>query len=145
MKLVWKQFTVAVVVGFLLGGTFGTWHARTQLSPRFGWWKMKHGDGTMRQRMLERFSRELKLTPEQQTKMGEIFGAAREQMLAMRSEMRPRFEALRQSTDESIRQMLTPEQQAKFEQLKAARQCARGGGGWWGRGHGDSSPDGKPM
>ena len=40
-------------------------------------------------------------------------------MNTIREEMRPRLEAIKKSTNEEIRKLLTPEQQAKFDEFEA--------------------------
>jgi Spy/CpxP family protein refolding chaperone len=72
--------------------------------------------------MRARFERQLKLTPDQKAKVDAIFQAGRQQMDQIYAEIRPRLEALRDSTSVQIRQLLTPEQQLKFDKLEAKRR-----------------------
>lgn len=104
----WKAVLWALVAGILLGvAVTRVVHSRRGFSP-----ERRHG------RMAEMMGRKLKLSPEQKEKLREILKAKREKMRAMRSEMEPKLDELRQSTRLEIRAILTPEQQEKFDRLE---------------------------
>ncbi len=111
----WHQVVISLLIGFTLGMTFGQWHAHESF--RSHW---KHG--SMRQHMLEKFSKELHLTADQKTKVAAIFEAKHPEMAALQEEMRPKFEALRQSTQAEVRKVLNPDQQKKFDEMNAERK-----------------------
>ena len=118
MKILWPQVLAACV----LGGLVGAWAATQCGSGRGG----HHGGSSQfQQRLLERFSRKLQLTPEQRTKVSGILAAKAQKMEALRQEVRPKFEELRTSTGTEIRQVLTREQQARFDQMEAQWEAKR--------------------
>ena len=77
---------------------------------------------------IEELSERLKLTPEQKTKVQEIFGDTREQLRAVRRESEPKFEEIRRQADGRLQTVLTPEQWQQFQKLRDERQ-RRGGRG----------------
>ena len=106
------QIVISLLIGFAGGMIFGQWTAHESRHSR---WK----SGNIRQHMLEKFSRELHLNEEQKTKAAAIFDAKHPQMAAIQSEMKPKFEALRQSTQAELRKILEPGQQKKFDEMNA--------------------------
>jgi Spy/CpxP family protein refolding chaperone len=105
MKTPWKEILVALLIGMAVG-----WFASEKFDrPPHEW---KHGQ------MLERFSNELKLTPEQKASVMKIMETKREQFRALHEETRPRFEEIRASSKAEIRKLLTPEQIQRFEELE---------------------------
>ncbi len=70
-----------------------------------------------RERHLQYLVKELRLTPEQTEQVRRILDETRQEFLQLRNEMRPRFEEIRRRSRERLRAVLTPEQQAKFEEL----------------------------
>ncbi len=111
MKLAWKQIVVAFLVGALLGTAGSQWCAPFH---GYGW-----GSEHSQKRMLDRFNSRLKLTPDQRQKVAAILEAKRSKMGALRAEVHPKFEEIRNSTRAEIRQLLTPEQQKKFDVMNA--------------------------
>ncbi|HKG78087.1 MAG TPA: periplasmic heavy metal sensor [Pyrinomonadaceae bacterium] len=77
---------------------------------------------------MEELSERLKLTPEQKTKVQEIFGDTREQLRAVRRESEPKFEEIRRQADGRLQTVLTPEQWQQFQKIRDERQ-RRGRGG----------------
>ena len=111
-----------LVIAFVLGTCVGFTAARCGASWRF---HPHRGSTEMRERMLTRFSSTLKLTPDQRTRVAAILDAKRQKMDALRAEITPRFEELRASTSTEIRQLLTPEQQQRFDAMEAKREAHR--------------------
>ena len=111
-KLNWNQVVIALLIGLATGIAYGQWHAREHLHEHW-----KHGN--MREHMLERFDRKLHLTPEQKKQVTAIFDAKHPQMVALQAEMKPKFEALRNSTQAEIRKILNPDQQKKLDEMNA--------------------------
>ncbi len=103
----WKHIFIALLIGMGIGYVGGFKAAHHQMHT----WK----SGSM----LEHFSKELKLTPDQKEKMGKILEAKRSQITALRNEVHPKFEEIRRSSKEEIRKILTLEQQEKFDKLEA--------------------------
>ena len=108
----WKHVFIALLIGTMIGYLGGLRTMHHQMHP----WK--NGG------MLEHFNKELKLTPDQKEKMGKILDAKRSQIAALRNEIHPKFEAIRASSKEEIRKILTPEQQEKFDKLEAKWESA---------------------
>ncbi len=108
-----NQIVICLLIGFAVGVLYGQWHAREHFHEH---WKK---EGGMRQHMLERFNKELHLTEDQKKQVAEIFDAKHPKMLALQTEMKPRFEALRNETQVEIRKILNPDQQKKFDEMNA--------------------------
>ena len=117
MKITDKYIIAAFCVGLLFGIAVGRFSAR--------WWFRHHwGPPTEKQlqRRLDRFSARLDLTAAQRTQVEAIFRTKREKMNALFEEIGPKLEAVRNSTTEEIRKLLTPEQQAKFDKFHAKHE-----------------------
>jgi Spy/CpxP family protein refolding chaperone len=72
------------------------------------------------QAFMERsLARRLQLDTEQQAKLHQIFMDAHARLKDLRHEYQPQFFEVLSNADGQITALLTPEQQAKFEQLKA--------------------------
>ncbi len=65
--------------------------------------------------LTHRFTRHLDLTPEQEQKVKRILDESREQMMAQRKETRKGMKDLLTATRSKIREILTPEQQKKYD------------------------------
>jgi Spy/CpxP family protein refolding chaperone len=65
----------------------------------------------------ESWAKELGLTPDQQTKIHEIFKRNEERMKAFRTENRARLAELRKMLSEEINAVLTPEQRVKNDEM----------------------------
>ena len=111
-KIHWHQAVISLLIGFALGAAYGQWHARESFHEHW-----KHGN--MRQHMLERFSKGLHLTADQKKQAAAIFDAKRPQMAALQAEMKPKFEALRNSTQAELRKILTPDHQKEMDKMNA--------------------------
>jgi len=78
--------------------------------------------------MRERLAKELKLTPEQQTRLDEIQRVTREQIRAIDAEdageRRRQSQRLRAESRARIAEILNPEQRARYEQMTASRAGA---------------------
>ena len=73
----------------------------------------------------ERMRRELNLTDEQTTKVRAVLDETRDDYRRLRAEVRPRFEEPRLKARGRIRELLTSEQQQKFDALAAERDAQR--------------------
>lgn len=117
MKLAWRQVLMAFVLGVAVGGVGGRWCALEYGGKPWGRRSPEH--------LLQQFSRQLRLTPEQRTQVGAILEAKRQKIDALRAETRPRFDDIRSSTGAEIRQLLTPEQQARYDKMEAEQQARK--------------------
>jgi protein CpxP len=87
-----------------------------------GWNKRRHHK---RGNPVERLTKTLDLTPDQQAKIQPIFDQAKPQVAAVRQEAMQKIQAIRENTQAQIRPILTPAQQQKFDALKKAREDMR--------------------
>lgn len=89
--------------------------------------KGSHGRGHRGHRgnPLEHMTRNLDLTPEQQTKIQPIIEQTKPQIAAIRQEAMQKTKAVRENTVSQIRPLLTPEQQQKFDAMQKAREDMR--------------------
>ncbi len=112
MKLAWKP----LIIAFAVGGIAGFAVARCSAPYAF---HRRWGGQHFQERLLQRFNAKLQLTPEQRTNVAAILEAKRQKIDALRTEMRPKFEELRNSTHAEIRRLLAPAQQQKFDVMQA--------------------------
>lgn len=87
-----------------------------------------------RQRMsfIERLSHELELTPEQARQIDAIMKESQERMRQLWETIKPEAEKEMTRSREAMKQILTPEQQAKLDEM--FKHGPRRGGGWRGGG-----------
>jgi Spy/CpxP family protein refolding chaperone len=71
---------------------------------------------------LERLTKELTLTTDQQTKVAAILKADEPQMQAVMDKMMADKKAIMDASDQKIEGVLTPDQVKKYEQMKAEHQ-----------------------
>jgi Spy/CpxP family protein refolding chaperone len=90
----------------------------------------------MAARRLDQMTQELQLTPEQKTKIQAIQESSMPAIKAIfddttltREQRREKMRPLRDETDAKIKQVLTPEQQTKYDAMQAQRRARFGGGG----------------
>jgi len=79
-----------------------------------------HGD--FKKKTSDRLSNKLDLTADQKTKVDSILEASHKKTKAVFDEVHPKMEAIRKSTDEEIKAVLTSEQKVKFEKLQDKRE-----------------------
>ena len=111
MKLAWKQ----IITAFLLGAALMALGTHACPFYRRPWGEGKH----FQERMLKRFDRKLNLSSDQEERLALILEQKRGKIDALRKEIRPKFEEIRNMTRTEIRQILTPEQQTKFDKMSA--------------------------
>ncbi len=70
-----------------------------------------------RARVVERFTRELNLTPDQQKQLDAILADMHNKYEEIRKQIAPQNEQVRQQGREQIRAILRPEQRPKFEEF----------------------------
>jgi Spy/CpxP family protein refolding chaperone len=74
-------------------------------------------DDAKRQQKVVTLTKELQLTPEQQTQVDAIFRDTQGKFQAIRKESDAQIEVARQAGREHLRSVLTPEQKPKFEEF----------------------------
>ncbi len=67
--------------------------------------------------IVERMAREFNLDTQQKESLKNIFAESRQRYRALGQEYRPQWEAIRNETDEQIKQMLRPDQRTKYEEF----------------------------
>lgn len=75
--------------------------------------------------MFDKFTEKLNLTPEQKAKIQPIVDQAKPQLDQIREEAMQKSRAVIEGTIGQVRAMLTPEQQAKLDEMKQAHEEAR--------------------
>ena len=113
-----KGIALACLACLAVGTGMGWWAGR-DLFPRRWSWEQRF------ERMLDRFSSELKLSPEQKDQVKRLLKAKRQKMEMLRAEVRPRYEEVRKSTQAEIQKLLSPEQQKKFNRMEMEWQARR--------------------
>ena len=109
--------------------------------------QVEGGAGQSLEAIRERLVKGLGLSEEQQRKLDPILEESRQKLLALReenlsdTERRVRGQRIREAAREKIREILTPEQQARYDQFVQEQAGGRGGlsGRVW-----IAGPDGKP-
>jgi Spy/CpxP family protein refolding chaperone len=81
-----------------------------------------------KEEVFERMKRDLDLNDQQATQIRAILDQTRDEYRQLRSEVRPRYDAVRQNARTKIRALLTPEQQRKFDAKVAERDARRDDG-----------------
>lgn len=121
MKIAWIQILFSFVLGIVLGVSFDKFndcHCAGGCIKSFKdedkQWRFKHKSV---KHTLERFNKELNLTAEQKIQVEKIVREKHKKTLAMRQEIRPKFQALRKSTNEELKTILNPDQQKKLDAL----------------------------
>lgn len=119
MKIQWKQVIATLLIGLSLGYFAGMYNPTgrpmfKRMSPekKLNW-------------MMKRLSSKLNLTDDQKVRVEAILASSRKQMMALHDGERPKFDAVRNQTNEAIRKVLTPEQQPVFDKLQAEWQARR--------------------
>lgn len=82
------------------------------------------GRGNREDKIFEGMRRDLNLTEQQATEIRAILDQTHNDYRALRAEVRPRYDTVRQNARTRIRALLTPEQQKLFD-AKAAERDAR--------------------
>ena len=131
----WLVRAAAVAI-FVLGFAAGA------LAPRaYRAWVRDGPQEVRAEDRIKRMSEDLKLTPEQESQVRQLFGDTRAQLQALRKESEPRFAEIRRQADERMRQVLTPEQWEQFQ--KTRDKGGRRGRGGRGGGDGERKGDGR--
>jgi Spy/CpxP family protein refolding chaperone len=126
-----KAFLLVCVL-FVLGvalGSVGTYLVTSHVSAARLQSATTHGPG----HAMAMFTRDLNLTPDQQSQIQSILNDTRSKYADLHQKLDPEYEQVRQLGREHIRQILTPDQRPKFEELlrqidedRRQRQAAEG-------------------
>ena len=105
----WKVILATIVI-FAAGALTGAIVVRHSAHAR-------QGPGGIRLEFLRRMARDLDLTAEQRERIDKILKESQEQTRRIMEPVAPSLNAELQRTKEEFRKVLTPEQQARFDQL----------------------------
>lgn len=111
---IWLVLASVFVIGCVTGAALDGFY-RTRAFGERG------GRGNKHERMFEETRRELNLNDEQAARARVILDETREEFRALHTEMRPRFDAVRQRARARMRETLTPEQQIRFDAMMRRR------------------------
>ncbi|SRR6266508_2845927 len=104
------QIRIAAIIIFLLGFVAGM----LALNGYRAWAARSRGQADR----FEQFAVRLQLNADQKTKVQQIFGDTRQQLQALRKESEPRVNEIRQQTDQQLKEVLTPDQWQRFQQMR---------------------------
>lgn len=116
---VWTILVGVFVLGFVTGAALDGVY-RMQASNKPG----EVRGNTEKEDFFNSLQRELNLTPDQAAEIRVIVDKTRDEYRSLRTEVQPRYDAVRQSARSQIRSLLTVEQQRLFD-VKIARKDAQ--------------------
>ena len=119
---------LAVVGVFVLGCITGTSLDSVYRLRAGGERSETRGPKRDKEEVFERMKRDLDLNDQQATQIRAILDQTRDEYRQLRSEVRPRYDAVRQNARTKIRALLTPDQQRKFDAKVAERDARRDDG-----------------
>jgi Spy/CpxP family protein refolding chaperone len=88
----------------------------------------RSGERGRRGDVFEKMKGDLNLTEQQAADVRAVIDQSREEFRALRNEVSPRYDAVRQNARSKIRALLTPEQRERFDARMAERDARREGG-----------------
>lgn len=109
-----KAFGLLILV-LVLGIALGAVGTRLIGARAFADRANPRGIGADRQHAVSRLTEELSLTPDQEKRVSEILSDMQTKYNNIRQQANPQYEQVRNEGHDQIRQILTPEQRAKFE------------------------------
>ncbi len=104
---------VVFLLGLLVGGVGNHYWGQSVWGGRQD--RRAHMGPPSRARIIDDFTRELQLTPQQQTQLGTIIDETRAQWAEQHRLIHQKDESIREQAHARIRAMLTPEQVPKFD------------------------------
>lgn len=121
---IWLVIVGVFLLGSVTGAALDSFYRMRASNERGG-----HERGGRRDRkdMFEEMKRDLNLTDQQATEIRAILEQTRNEYRQLRTETKPRFDAIRQQGRTRIRALLNPEQQQKFDAKVAERDAKRNG------------------
>lgn len=115
-----------VIVGvFVLGGATGALLDSVYRLRASGNARQEMHNGHHGEEVIERMKSDLNLNDNQVTQIRAILDQTRNDYHTLRTEVRPRYDAVRQNARAKIRALLTPEQQQKFDAKVAELDAKR--------------------
>jgi Spy/CpxP family protein refolding chaperone len=117
MKTPDKFILAAFCVGLLFGAALG----RVSVRWFHHVWFAGGNDLTHK---LDRFSTKMELSPDQKEKVRVILQTRSDKLNALFAELGPKIEEIRNSAAAAVRDVLTPDQKSKFDELHAKHEDA---------------------
>lgn len=105
---VYLYFVVTFLLGVFVGGA-GTFY--------YGWHSGRWRRGFSKERVVSHLQHELSLSSQQVQQLRQIIDDSSQKYRQLRHQVDPQFQALREDTDNRIRQILNPAQLEKFNGL----------------------------
>lgn len=102
---------VAILAGITCGYTLSNWQTKSLID------RMQGPPHQRFEGLCEHMGRKLKLSEEQKVKMRKILEDRHEQMKKLQAEMKPKMQEIFKATRNTIRKILTPEQQELFDKM----------------------------
>ena len=102
---------VVFLLGALLGGVTGYLFAGHSHADT----RMPLSDDERRLQKVEKLTKELSLTPDQQKQLDSVMRDAQSKFKGIREASQPQIDAIRQQAREKVRAILTPDQKPKYE------------------------------
>ncbi|MEW6126955.1 MAG: hypothetical protein AB1757_07945 [Acidobacteriota bacterium] len=114
---IWSAVFVVFLLGCITGGAVSGLYLSRSSEP--------HKPVSMRDRdeYFDVLKHEVNLTPEQEAKMGAILDDMRDKYKSVCAEVRPRYFSLREDARLRMRELLSPEQQKKFDTIVTQADC----------------------
>jgi Spy/CpxP family protein refolding chaperone len=101
-------FIITFLLGIVVGGAGVLF---------YGWYGGHWHRGFEKQRIVQRLTRELNLTGAQVKQLDQIVDDSMKRFAELRKQFEPQFDAAREESNNRIRQILTPEQLTKFNEM----------------------------
>jgi Spy/CpxP family protein refolding chaperone len=110
-----REAAILVLIVFLLGVLLGGVGNHLWGSRVWGNSPGHSGPPPTREQVLDNFTKELQLTPDQEKQLGAILDDSRAQFRALSESLDPKRMQIRDESRAQMRALLTPEQQPKFD------------------------------
>lgn len=101
-------FIVTFLLGVVVGGASVLF---------YGWYGGRWHHGFDKHRAVQRMSHDLNLSEPQVKQLDQIMDDSMKKFMELRKQMDPQFDSLREESNNRIRQILTPEQLARFNNM----------------------------
>jgi len=107
IRRAYLYFALTFILGVVVGGAGVLF---------YGWQTGHWHRGFNRDRMVQRMSRDLRLSDAQAEQLKRIMDESDQKLRELRKQTAPQFEAVRQESQDRIRQILSPEQLTRFNE-----------------------------
>jgi Spy/CpxP family protein refolding chaperone len=115
---IWGAVLLVFVLGCITGGAISGFYLSRSSDDSQQSISMRDKD-----EYFDTLRHEVNLTPEQETKMSAVLDEMRDKYKSVCAEVRPRYFALREDARLRMREVLSPEQQKKFDTIVTQDDC----------------------